>query len=369
MCGLFGAASTSLVEQETSRVVQLGILSQLRGLDSTGMLSCYRENSQIKVNIMKDTIHSTDFFSKNEVRDFLDKKKPFIIAGHCRAATVGSISKENAHPFNLGKISGMKNGTVANVPGRLEGETDSQALLRLLQNEGVQRAAEEAKNGGYAMVWIDNRNQTLNFLRNSGRPLWLMECPGVVYWASEFEMLEFIRSRYNLSEKTSHIYLLEDEVHQMRAVSNPTLSKKEIKIEIPKKTVWYPQSLPFIPSKPTPGETIVMGPSPKPELGVPATLHKRREVRDAGSPALFQVKAYRNKNIKTGKLRHLLGNGCAFCSETLAIGEADRAYFFNNKQWLCEDCRDKPMAILNVGAHNKELYKCQIILGECHGSC
>lgn len=132
-CGLFGGAGPHLDKAAVDRIFQLGIVSQLRGIDSTGILSCFREDGKIHFKIIKDVMHSTDFLNSRKIRGHFEDKKPFVIAGHCRAATVGAVNYDNAHPFGLGKILGMKNGTVPSIRGKKPDETDSKAMLRIIR--------------------------------------------------------------------------------------------------------------------------------------------------------------------------------------------------------------------------------------------
>src|SRR5688572_5728369 len=108
MCGLFGAISTTLMPEELDRVTQLGIISQLRGVDSTGTVSAIRgKDGRIGFKTIKHLGNASNYFDSVEVYNHFRDHKPFMVAGHCRAATIGNVTGDNAHPYNMGKIIGM----------------------------------------------------------------------------------------------------------------------------------------------------------------------------------------------------------------------------------------------------------------------
>jgi glucosamine 6-phosphate synthetase-like amidotransferase/phosphosugar isomerase protein len=363
MCGLFGGASSTLVDIEVDRVIQLGIIAQLRGTDSTGILTQHRASGQAITRIHKDTVNSSVFFEEPAIKGFIKEKRPYIIAGHCRAATVGEVTVENAHPYYLGKIAGMKNGTIHNLKGKTKDETDSQAFLRLIQDEGLEAAMHEAQGGGYAACWIDSRNQTLNFVRNGGRPLFLMKGAGCLYWSSEREMLQLIRDRTSMSFEYTDIEPVPINTHVSYATNRIMTSEYKKIIEVKPKTTWYPSA----DTKKHTQEVkkiahTVMGPTvplvPKP---------KGREILDVPAGSKYTIRAFQEKSLKPSKARKLLANGCSFCTNELSLGEITNAHFYSNKSWLCDECAANPFARLNTGA--SELFKCQIIIGECDGHC
>jgi hypothetical protein len=373
MCGLFGGAGPHLDKAAVDRIVQLGIVSQLRGLDSTGILSCFREDGKIHFKIIKDVMHSTDFLNSRKIRGHLEDKKPFVIAGHCRAATVGAVNYDNAHPFGLGKILGMKNGTVPSIRGKKPDETDSKAMLRIIQDEGVEEAVRASSGGGYAVVWADSRDLSLNFLRNIGRPLYIMTTGDAIYWASEYDMLHFVRSRTGMAyDKNCCIECVPTGVHRKYILTDVTKGYKDIEIK-------ERRALPYnVGQKPTEkATTIVVSEVPKAQPSVPITIKKpapaetalysRGNIKDDQS--IFKIQGFKGKCMKPAKAKKVFERGCAYCNHKISLKDAGQASMMSNTEWLCMACSNDPLARLAVGAHNRELYRCKIIDGDTHGSC
>src|SRR5690606_6243238 len=146
------------------------------------------------------------------------KDRPFLILGHCRAATLGEVSDNNAHPFDMGNIIGAHNGTVHSIRGKSATGTDSEALFKILSEEGLQETVNAAKHGAYALTWIDTNKHTLNIIRNSQRPLYTMLARGVLYWASEFYMLRLVGHRDNINTVPE---MLEVDTHLEIDLHNP----------------------------------------------------------------------------------------------------------------------------------------------------
>lgn len=199
MCGLFGAYSGYLNKQELANVRTLGILSQFRGIDSTGIAVVSRRKNKLKVDVHKDIVDSSNFFWYSKQADeLLDSNGPSVVIGHCRAATHGSVNETNAHPLQERHITGVHNGTIDRfAPKHDEKDTmsDSRLLMRNISYHGLFPTLREAGfSGAWAVVYFDHSNGTLNFIRNAKRPLWFMYNKGrsTLYWASEKRMLDFV---------------------------------------------------------------------------------------------------------------------------------------------------------------------------------
>jgi hypothetical protein len=374
-CGLWGGASSSLSNFELERIGQLGIISQLRGTDSTGVFTCFKQHGKIAVKPMKDVCNSSDFIYSQEFVDHIKDTRPFIVAGHCRDATVGVVNYENAHPYNLGKIVGMKNGTVPSVPGKLADETDSKALLRLLQEEGVEVAAKVADKGGCALVWADTRDLTLNFYRNIGRPLWIMEANGTIYWASEHDMLQLVRVRTNIKYTDAKIEMLPIETHRkysmLYMLADPVDTKITVRTPVPYNVGQKPTE-----KKPVEKETtLVVDTAPFKATSVPITrqtpaiLTTQVQDRNSHEKSLFKVKGFNGLTMTSRVARDILAQGCAHCADVISINDVEKVKMFTKKAYLCSKCAGDPFAIMQVGAHNKTLYQCHIITGKTDGNC
>lgn len=203
MCGLFGGLSTTLNADEVSNIRDLGILAQFRGFHSTGMaFVCDGKKNRMMFSSLKQVGDSTGFmFHPDTLKLIGTMKNPRAFIGHCRHATIGTVTKENAHPFTKGKIIGVHNGTVDKLkPAKGVDTTDSEALISLIAEKGIEEAIEQAKDGAYALVYFDTEARTLNMIRNYKRPLWLIKSKSgsTIYWSSEKIMLEFMARRDTL---------------------------------------------------------------------------------------------------------------------------------------------------------------------------
>ena len=205
MCGICGAFSpTPLLEAEVTSVLKLLTLNSFRGVDSTGMMTWHKKEEEFFVE--KKDVHPFVFALVNNYKVFYEKFKkqyPNLLGYHCRAATVGKITEENAHPFHHGNIIGMHNGTVlSSFPNRDKFDTDSEALIYNISKLGIEEAIGQLDKGvpAYAIVYIDTKEQTLNFIRNSSRPLGFIRRNRCLYWSSDTKDLHYVFPNYSVSQ-------------------------------------------------------------------------------------------------------------------------------------------------------------------------
>lgn len=114
--------------------------------------------------------------------------------GHCRAATKGHLSASNAHPFVTTNLVGVHNGTITSGITIPDGETDSQALFESIDRDGLVPTLSKVV-GAYALIWYDNRDGSINFIRNNDRTLFYARRNSSVIVSSEESMLRFIGDR------------------------------------------------------------------------------------------------------------------------------------------------------------------------------
>lgn len=199
MCGMAGAYCPSVLsDHEVRKVQKLLVLNHWRGEDSSGMFDLVKnpKNKQPTVLCWKRKMHPV-FFAYNVIVKALAERwkdnKPSVVAVHARAATIGDVSTENAHPFVTTNLIGMHNGTVS---GKFKGKddygTDSEAIYQLIDEIGLKPAIKEiGVSAAYALVWYDMRDHSLNFLRNSQRPLHFYQSAGTLYWSSDHKDLRY----------------------------------------------------------------------------------------------------------------------------------------------------------------------------------
>lgn len=204
MCGLFGVVGNTWERNDDDVLKKLGVLSQFRGVHSTG-LALYsrmpnkrRKGQRDWFSHIKTDTDSTAFFEFDNVGRVVNSLSAHrAVIGHCRHATLGEVNETNAHPYHIDHIIGAHNGTVDKLgPAKHETHTDSFALYQLMAREGLDEALREAKYGAYALTWFDTTKKTLNLIRNEKRTLFMMQDSkdGLMFWASEKRMLEFIAS-------------------------------------------------------------------------------------------------------------------------------------------------------------------------------
>ncbi len=201
MCGLWGAVSRQLMRNELDNVMILADLSKYRGMDSTGILFVNRHKKSTQIRRQKRCIPSTFFLADKSVDDLFKVPDPTVVMGHCRAATYGAVTPENAHPIAKDHIFGCHNGTIGKyAPDKKDEQTrsDSHKVFEMIRDQGIDETVKDiGNNGAFALTWVDNKLGTLNFIRNSHRDLFLMwdRSYQTMYWASERIYLEFMEDQ------------------------------------------------------------------------------------------------------------------------------------------------------------------------------
>jgi hypothetical protein len=207
MCGIVGYITTDDDTRTISkeRFFREGLYANaLRGMDSTGIMSLTKD---FHWSWQKQAVPASDFirdagFQKREI-------KSWCAVGHGRAATIGKITTDNAHPFNVDDIILVHNGTLRSTyyldhqcPDM---DVDSQVLTyNLAQVEpGAAHEVLSKLQGAYALVWFDIRDETVNFARNSERPfhMGVNTAEDMLVFSSDGFLLNFITQR--LSDHTA----------------------------------------------------------------------------------------------------------------------------------------------------------------------
>ena len=96
MCGIVGVAGK--MEIKTDNVfTDMLIMDQLRGKDSVGVCAVA---GAVEPVILKSLVDPLTFVSSIEYKKSIGQKFNRVLIGHNRAATVGNVNPENAHPFD-----------------------------------------------------------------------------------------------------------------------------------------------------------------------------------------------------------------------------------------------------------------------------
>jgi len=208
MCGILAAVSKEKLSlAELKALKELFVVTTLRGIDSTGIL-------------IADTLDENIYRLWKEVGNFYDcagdpsvveNFKANLVMGHCRWATKGNVTKDNAHPYVFENFIGMHNGTL----------DDADYLPTAKGNEGFKdktdswiffnKLDQHLKDGGQLLDFIKeltwwcahaiimwDKKSSLSFFRDYQRPLSIgvEKTSGTVFLASEKRFLEFIENKH-----------------------------------------------------------------------------------------------------------------------------------------------------------------------------
>lgn len=255
MCGQCGVMVNSFIQSEMNTFLWNLRLNYFRGKDSTGIVSYSAPSSLFK----KKTRRSPQVHAWKEPRDaigflayddldpkgvkeaMLSASDKRLMMGHCRAATVGKVTAKNAHPFSVGNIIGMHNGTIKkDFRGSKDYETDSEAFFALINEVGLKDALEEVESysqTAYAIQYIDRSDNTFNVVRNSDRPLHFVysSTRGALFWSSEEMDIRYAARKCGVTLETASFqpkpyqhmkfHLLDDQPHKQYDVTDLTPKK------------------------------------------------------------------------------------------------------------------------------------------------
>lgn len=191
MCGIVGFVTR---KDEPGRLMDAlrSMLSfdTIRGMDSTGVAMVNIKTGN--ADLIKNTMPGYVFANDEETVHGLTKEPYHVYIGHNRAATRGTVSADNAHPFwkedrETGReIVLVHNGTIYNKNDLECGknyDVDSEAICNHVLLHGIEDTVK-IMDGSYALVWWDFPSKTLNFIRCDQRPM------NIIY-ADKFESMIF----------------------------------------------------------------------------------------------------------------------------------------------------------------------------------
>lgn len=205
MCGITGLITKGkhgFNKDEQTISYQLLYAGALRGWDATGVITCHNNGD---FGIMKEAVEAASFSAKyinSSLDDDLYKNGSAMI-GHNRAKTIGLNEDKNAHPFVVDDTFAMvHNGTLRNHKQLADTVVDSEALAitfkKAMDEEDFVKEMEEAVwkvEGAFACVWYDQKRRQVGMVRNSQRPLFIVETAQSILFGSEVAMLHWIASR------------------------------------------------------------------------------------------------------------------------------------------------------------------------------
>jgi glucosamine 6-phosphate synthetase-like amidotransferase/phosphosugar isomerase protein len=201
MCGIAGYSvrPDSPVERTLAAQSLLAAIAE-RGADAVGY--AYRGPADTYPTVVKQRTAASKLLERVSVPDTANQ-----LLVHVRDYTKGhpSISANN-HPVRHGPVVGIHNGIIVNDDELLAPHScsrseprmtvDSEAIFAVAAHSRNDARAHEHLRGAMASAWFDEREPRVLFLaRGAGRPMWLGEGRGCVFFASTKTALE-VAERY-----------------------------------------------------------------------------------------------------------------------------------------------------------------------------
>ena len=195
MCGLVSIIlkdNTKVLNKDmTEAFKQLLYADALRGWDSTGICAV-KGNGQATVH--KDALAAGPFLYRTNENLWMHQNRALI--GHNRWATRGSVTAENAHPFEEDHIILAHNGTLKGHYALKNVAVDSHAITHSIAEKGAVKTLEML-DGAFALIWYNKKTQELNVTRNKERPLFIVESEDLFFIVSEAELARWVMARNN----------------------------------------------------------------------------------------------------------------------------------------------------------------------------
>lgn len=202
MCGIVGVMSSTITLNEIDQFYDLSAMATHRGRWGGGCVVVQNgKKNKWTTRIARTTQPLNALVASERFAEMIGKERSFVL-GHARWPTMGGNDIKAVHPHVVGTISGVHNGTMYRVNDvQITKEmSDSAAVFRCIAEHGVETFVKKS-GGAYALVWTNEDDRTINFLRNDQRTLYFAELGwngrcSTLYWASERSQLELVLGRH-----------------------------------------------------------------------------------------------------------------------------------------------------------------------------
>jgi glucosamine 6-phosphate synthetase-like amidotransferase/phosphosugar isomerase protein len=199
MCGIAGYSMNRRLSVGRTLAAQalLAAIAE-RGADAVGY--AFRAQDETYATIVKQRTPASQLLERIAVPDEATQ-----VLVHVRDYTKGHPSiAANNHPVRHGPVVGIHNGIILNDDELLAPHScsrcepdmtvDSEAIFCLAAHGRNDARALERLRGAMAAAWLDEREPGVMYVaRGSGRPLWIGEGRGVVFFASTKGALKVVQ--------------------------------------------------------------------------------------------------------------------------------------------------------------------------------
>lgn len=240
MCGIHGIFTGGKhLAKADGFISDAFITNSVRGLDSAGLLHVDVDFPD-KYEVHKLPINGSLFIDHKQSKSLISKANTSntLTLCHVRAATHGSITWANAHPFivfeqdatgNSRSLVGVHNGSLTGWHSKPRGKdyaVDSEWALNHIFDNGADAFKDFV--GAYCFAWWDSNNEEiLNIALNDQRPMCVafIEDGGMAF-ASEAGMLYWLLERNNIKIKGSIIKLTAGHWYKFRKGEHDKFTKE-----------------------------------------------------------------------------------------------------------------------------------------------
>lgn len=245
MCGINGLVFLKGVERDNQMMAkirfvfdELMVETQARGEHATGLASFKRDGSYEfhKKDINADTMTTEDKDYRSIVSN-LNAEESSVVIAHTRYLTKGKASNnDNNHPFDIGNIVGLHNGSAKNDDELFKkykddfnrvGEVDSEIVFQLINHynkdnitkDGLSKALEDTRlKGLFALAFLHKSNSSMLHLIKQDKPMHLAywKEAGIIIFNSidehiekAFRKLERVGQSFGIQNTVSDVAYLE----------------------------------------------------------------------------------------------------------------------------------------------------------------